>query len=267
MRTIKGLVSIIVPCYNRAEYLGETLDSVLAQTYQQWECIVINDGSTDNSEQVAQEFCIKDDRFIYIAQENQGVIAAKNNAIKESHGEYILPLDDDDIIEPTFLEKAIAIMLDQKMKIVACRVDYFGDRQGEMSLSDDLTITTLMDTNLFVNTSLYRRSDYDRTGGYNSNMRGGFEDWDFWLSVLEEGGKAYRIPEILFHYRIHGPSRNIHACDSTTIKKLKNQLVQNHALLYYREFCRLYSMTQSRSYKLAVAYQRIAHKIYSWMRK
>ena len=94
----KSIVSIIVPCYNYAALFREALDSVLAQTYDDWECIIVNDGSTDDTEEIALQYCQKDERFIYFYKENGGHSSARNYGIKKSKGEYILPLDPDDKI-------------------------------------------------------------------------------------------------------------------------------------------------------------------------
>lgn len=101
----KGLVSVIMPCYNQGCYLSEALESVINQTYSDWECIIIDDGSTDSSEEIAKEYCQKDGRIRYIYQDNAGVIAARNNAIAASSGEYILPLDADDSISTVYLRR------------------------------------------------------------------------------------------------------------------------------------------------------------------
>lgn len=92
------LISVIVPCYNQAQYLDECLQSVLDQTYENWECIIVNDGSPDNTEEVAKAWLVKDKRFRYIYQENSGVSAARNNGIENSNGEWIQFIDCDDKI-------------------------------------------------------------------------------------------------------------------------------------------------------------------------
>ena len=89
-------LSIIVPCYNQAAFLSETLDSILKQTFRDWECIVVNDGSPDNTSQVAGRYVELDPRFSLIETENRGVSAARNTGIRASHGEFILPLDGDE---------------------------------------------------------------------------------------------------------------------------------------------------------------------------
>ena len=224
------IVSIIIPCYNQAKYLSETLDSVLAQTYQDWECIIINDGSSDSTEDIAEKYCAEDSRFFYIYQDNQGVVAARNNAISQSHGKYLLPLDGDDMIHKRYIEEAVKVIeRDPKLKLVCCECEYIGDKTGRIELPK-YSLETLCERNCFVCTSLFRRIDFDRIGGYNDNMKLGLEDWDFWLSLLENGGKVYRIPEVLFYYRKMQTSRNNSYASSIEI--LKQNIRNNHLLLF-----------------------------------
>ena len=97
------LVSIIIPCYNQAKFLQETLQSVNHQTYSNWECIIINDGSPDNTEEIALEWCYKDVRFKYFKKENGGLSSARNFGILHARGDLILPLDADDKISKNYL--------------------------------------------------------------------------------------------------------------------------------------------------------------------
>lgn len=224
------IVSIIIPCYNQAKYLSETLDSVLAQTYQDWECIIINDGSSDSTEDIAKKYCAEDSRFFYIYQDNQGVVAARNNAISQSHGKYLLPLDGDDMIHKRYIEEAVKVIeRDPKLKLVCCECEYIGDKTGRIELPK-YSLETLCERNCFVCTSLFRRIDFDRIGGYKDNMKLGLEDWDFWLSLLENGGKVYRIPEVLFYYRKMQTSRN--NSYTSSIEILKQNIRNNHLLLF-----------------------------------
>src|SRR5690554_3213021 len=98
------LISIIVTCYNQASYIDETLNSVLNQTYQNWECIIVNDGSTDTTEEVVSKWLKKDNRFQYIASTNKGVSNARNVGIEKAMGTYILPLDGDDVFGTHYVE-------------------------------------------------------------------------------------------------------------------------------------------------------------------
>ena len=225
-----GNVSIIVPCYNQAEYLGETLNSVINQSYPNWECIIVNDGSSDNSEQIALEYCKKDNRFKYLFQSNQGPSTARNNGIAQTSGEFILPLDGDDIIGETYIEKCVKHFQSYpQTKLVYCKAQLFGVEQGEWELPDYNYESFIWSNSIFCS-AMFRRSDFNNTSGYNPNMRYGFEDWDFWLNLIHEHDIVYRIPEILFSYRKRNGSR-----DSITHKHLaemQRQIVLNHPLIY-----------------------------------
>lgn len=224
------MISIIVPCYNQAKYMREALDSVLASTLSDWECIIVNDGSKDATIDIAREYETKDPRFIVVDIPNGGLANARNVGIRHSHGKYILPLDSDDKIGEKYLELAVAhLEKHPETKVVGCECEYFGDVNGAFTLPT-YSYDQLLWQNLFVATSVYRRSDYDRTSGYNTNMKHGHEDWDFWLSLLTPKDDVYKIPEVLFYYRKHGVSMI-----SGTLEKLSvtnQQLVLNHLDVY-----------------------------------
>lgn len=234
-------VSIIVPCYNQGDYLSETLDSILSQTFKDWECIIINDGSTDNTQIVAAEYCNKDSRFKYIYQMNAGVIEARNNAILHSHGEYILPLDGDDLITSKLVEKAVEVLeKDHNIKLVCSDVEFMGDKTGIVSVPN-YSPTMLLQANCFTNTSMYRREDYDRVGGYNPNMKYGFEDWDFWIAILD-GSTEKAVRKLHFtglYYRIinKNTNRNKKAMDYRAM--MRQQIFKNHPTAYYQDYIRL----------------------------
>ena len=159
------LVSIIVPCYNQAEYLPEALDSVLAQTYSNWECIIVNDGSPDNTEEVAKTYCEKDKRFKYLNKENGGVASARNEGIKASTGEFILPLDADDMIGTQYLEKAIGYFnLFPETKLVYCNARFFGNEQGDWILPEYGYSRLLFDNIIFCS-ALFNKAESTRLAG------------------------------------------------------------------------------------------------------
>lgn len=224
------MVSIIIPCYNKAEYLRDTLDSVLNQDFSEWECIIVNDGSEDETDSIAEMYCTKDTRFKYIFQNNEGVSAARNNGIRMSSGKYILPLDADDLVSNNFLREAVTYMENnQCCKLVYPLVEYFGEKDGlyelpEYSFEKELWV------NLLVCSSLYKRLDYDKTTGYNTNMKSGYEDWDFWLSLLTEDDEVKRLDSIRLYYRQLKQSRNREAGKNE--KELNRQIVHNHRSLY-----------------------------------
>lgn len=222
----KGKVSIIVPCYNKEQYLLDTLNSVLSQTYNNWECIIVDDGSIDNSYSIAKEYCRKNNHFFVIRQDNKGVSVARNTGIYHSDGEFVLPLDADDMIAPSFLEKAIRRFCEvPETKLVYSMVRCFGD-SNEIYNLPPFDYQQFLKQNLICCTALFRRSDYDLTHGYSSTMLYGLEDWDFWLSLLSENDIVYRMEEELFFYRMIDHSRT-----EETVKHLsemEKQIFLNH---------------------------------------
>lgn len=229
------LVSIIVPCYNYGQFLTECLNSVLKQSFRQWECIVVDNGSTDNTAEVVAQFSNVDARFKYIRTEQNGVSFARNTGIRNSSGKYILPLDADDKIEALFIEKTfLAFEKQPALTLVYSNARLFGASSGEWHLPDYNFRNLLIENSIFC-TALFKRSDYDLTKGYNEDMREGFEDWDFWISLLKNGGEVYKVPEVLFNYRIRSQSRN-HSIDKERQKKLRQQIFENHQDVYMRYF-------------------------------
>lgn len=227
------VLSIIIPCYNSSFYIKETLDSVRKQTFCDWECIIVNDGSTDNSLDIIKEYYIKDKRFKYIDKKNEGPAIARNIAIQNSTGEFILPLDSDDIIEPTYTEKAIQhFRLYPKTKLVYCQAELFGNKNGKWDLPN-YSYSNLIWANCIFCAAIYRREDYDKTKGYNPNMNMVEEDWDFYLSLLNINDLVYQIPEILFYYRQHEKSRT--NLEPQVLIASRLQLILNHPDIYQKD--------------------------------
>jgi glycosyltransferase involved in cell wall biosynthesis len=135
---VTPLVSIIIPCYRQAEYLGEALDSVLAQTYPHWEAIVVNDASPDNTKEIAMGYASKDVRITLLnLEQNTGLPNARNSGIKATKGVFILPLDADDKIAPTYLEKSLQVFSENPLvKVVYTDVQCFGIRQDKVQRPD-----------------------------------------------------------------------------------------------------------------------------------
>lgn len=231
-----SVVSVVIPCYNQSQYLIEAVESVLIQTYIYWECIIVNDGSTDSTEIIAEKLCKKDKRIRYLYKENGGISLARNFGIKNSIGKYILPLDADDKIGKKYLEQAVKL-LDAKseLKIVYCRGMLFGKKNKEI-ISPQYSIELMLCRNLIFCSGVFRRIDYEKTQGYNSNMQYGLEDWDFWLSLLETGGEVFKINEILFFYRIKSISRTTSLLEQSKLKMMRRQIWKNHRELYAKYF-------------------------------
>lgn len=195
-------ISIIVPVYNTERYLSECLDSILLQTFMDYEVICINDGSTDNSAKILEKYKKSDKRIKIITQKNSGVVLARNNAIKEAKGEFIYILDSDDIIEETTLEKSYKAITAGKGDIITCRVFNFGENSGGELRFPVPNKRNMATGGCLVNAALFRKELFDKLGGFDSTFAKGIEDYDFYLNACyRQNAKFYRIPEILFFYR------------------------------------------------------------------
>ncbi|SFS78606.1 glycosyltransferase family 2 protein [Lutibacter maritimus] len=232
---MKVFISIIVPCYNQAQFLDEALQSVLAQTYTNWECIIVNDGSPDNTEEIALAWCYKYKRFKYIKTKNKGVSHARNTGIESAIGEYILPLDADDKIGAQYLELAIeAFKTDDSLKVVYCEAEKFGDEIGYWNL-EPYSFKKLCHRNVIFCTALFKKRDWIFVGGYDESMYLGWEDWDFWISILKNGGTVKRLSYIGFYYRIKKESRSKNL-NKNTEEKIYKYLSLKHVEVLLNQF-------------------------------
>jgi glycosyltransferase involved in cell wall biosynthesis len=208
---LENMVSIVIPCYNQACYLEEAVKSVLNSSYKDFEIIIVNDGSSDNTEEVALKLQKEIAGIRYFYQENKGPSSARNLGIKNSEGSIILPLDADDLISPSYIEEAVKVLENQKnVKVVYCEAEMFGEKIGKWIIPD-FSINKLVRRNLIFSTAFYKKSDWERIGGYDEKMTWSLEDWDFWLSMLKDGGEVVRLPMVGFFYRISKNTRTENA--------------------------------------------------------
>lgn len=260
------LVSVVVPVYNMELFLSETLDSILASDYPNFEVVVVDDGSKDASYRVACEYAAKDARVKAYTQPNGGACAARNHAVRLSRGEFILPVDADNLIEPNLISEAVAaILADSSVKVVAPRADFFGGRTGEWKLPC-FSLHLLARKNIMDTCALYRRTDWERTGGYCEDIIAR-EDWEFWIGVLKNGGKVVKLPDIGLHYRIRNVSKRV------TDRKLKRHVIatlnRRHPEFFERElggplhYCRSWSVLINRIYRLFHPRKVVVSKEYS----
>jgi glycosyltransferase involved in cell wall biosynthesis len=227
-------ISVIIPCYNHGEYIDEAVESVLDQTYRDIEIIIVNDGSTDESTNRLLSGYSKPGTTV-LAIPHQGLAAARNAGIKESHGEYILPLDADDKIGGRYAEEAVKMLdRDKDVGIVYCEAEMFGERTGRWNLQEYSLQQELIENRIFCS-AFFRKHDWERVGGYRSNMIYGYEDWDFWLSLIELGREVCKLPEVHFFYRVREDSMN-QKIDAEKRRFLLRQIYMNHLSLYGREF-------------------------------
>jgi glycosyltransferase involved in cell wall biosynthesis len=218
-----ALVSVIIPAFNAAAHIRQTLNSVLAQTYQEIEVIVVDDGSSDATSAIIEEFVARDSRFQLVRQSNAGVGAARNAAIRSARGKYVAPLDADDFWVPEKLEKQVARMeqCGNETGMVYCwstLIDKDGKRVG---FSHPYTLEgrlrhVLVLKNLIGNASapLFRAAALERVGLYSTRAEQegaqGCEDWDLALRIAEIFSVRV-VPECLVAYRQNGSSMSVHA--------------------------------------------------------
>ena len=228
------LISVIVPCYNQAQYLDECLQSVLDQTYQNWECIIVNDGSLDHTEEVAKKWLEKDPRFKYIHKENGGLSSARNAGIREAKGEWILPLDADDYISNDYLDLAKNHFFDQNLKVIYSEAQKFGVINDKWNL-DDFSLKKLATKNLIFCTAFYRKNDWEKIGGYDENLLHGLEDWEFWISLLKINGKVLKLNVICFFYRIKDNSM-LNELKKNSGEKAVMYIEKKHIDFFHQQF-------------------------------
>jgi glycosyltransferase involved in cell wall biosynthesis len=187
-------VSVVIPCFNQAEYVQEAIESALAQSYKNFEVIVVNDGSTDSSLGVIERYPVK-----FINQPNAGLSRARNAGIEFSNGDLILPLDADDKIDPHYLMKTVPLMSDP-VGVVSTDMVYFGTHNDRLRPTH-ATLQQITQYNGMPVCSLIRKKALLEAGGYKSVMREGCEDWELWVSILKRGWKVAIVNEPLFFYR------------------------------------------------------------------
>lgn len=233
----RSLVSIIIPTYNHGRYISDAIQSVLLQTYTDWECVIVDDGSQDNTEDVVKDLIKDDVRFNYLKKENGGVSKARNFGIKRSKGEYILPLDGDDKIGDQYLQLALdAFSKNRRLKVVYCKAQFFGIEEGEWGLPEYSYQELLLNNSIFCS-GIYRREDYNRTGGYDEQLIYGGEDWEFWISLLKEGGEVLRLDSVQFYYRKLESSRSKQV-EGNREKDIycRNAIFMKHFDIYQKHF-------------------------------
>lgn len=238
------LVSVVVPCYNQARFLKQTVESVLAQTLTDWECLLINDGSTDDTPEVAQRLAAADSRIRYVEQANRGLSGARNRGLDESRGRYIQLLDSDDLLLPRKLEIQVAALAQTNEPAIAY-CDYSNcDADGrpldaphlykppEMDHNDPLADMALRwESEMSVPPMcwLFDARFFGEMGiRFNENQRK-HEDWDCWMRILATGPRLFYVPEKLAVYRRYGGSMS---CDYEPMLEEFLQAIERQRLLH-----------------------------------
>jgi len=299
------LISVIIPCYNCEKYLAEALDSVSAQSYTNWECIVVDDGSTDKSKEVALSYTKKDIRFKYIHQLNSGPCTARNFGIKESKGGFIQFLDSDDMIEKEKLKRQVEVF----KKISLCDLVY-GDmkyfsrtsdgqieiktddekdwKKGKISGKGDGVIEILLQSNIMViNSPLIKKTVFEKIGLWDEQILFN-EDWDIWTRCAM-GGLWFQYDDAMGTkalVRVHVESRSRdsfkmylnglkvllkinHILKCRKYRKITNPKIYHHQRVLEKEILAMYNTDKLLSIAMAnTLYLEIGlfkYRIFAWL--
>jgi len=231
-------VSLVITCYNYGHFLAECVDSVLGQTYRDFEIIIVNDGSTDDTAEVAAEIARSnpETRITVLNIDNVGFPESRNIGITNASGRYIMPLDADDKLAPTYLEETVRL-LDEKPEVAVAYtgIKNFGElayrHMGPFDNATKYDVRLLKRYNIICGCSLFRKSAWENVGGYKTRKDGldGFYDWAFWIALAKDGLVGEGIDKPLYMYRTHGPSR-------MDIAERKRRKISFQIRLMYKDF-------------------------------
>lgn len=228
-------ISVIIPCFNHGDFLEETIESVLSQTFKDYEIIVVDDGSTDPGTLVVlDEMEKKYSGIKIIRQPNGGPANARNKGIGASSGELFFPLDADDTIDPRMLEKCHALISkDPQLGFVYTYTHFFGAEDAVWK-NPEYNFYDLLWANQSTVSALVRKKAWEEVGGYDENKDNKYEDWDFWISLGERGWHGKLIKEFFFNYRKRKGESRLSASElkhDTAVKYIR----EKHKNLYAKE--------------------------------
>ena len=260
-----NLVSIIIPVYNQEKYLKETLQSVINQSFSNWKCILINDGSVDDSVAIINEYLTQDNRFHFINSENKGVSNARNLALQQVKGDYILFLDGDDLIHSDKIQLALSnFQQNTDLSIVFNTTNYFQDTIENVlyPMEIDVKLLNFNDLLLYwgekiilpIHSAIIKKSLLEGIE-FNCELTAQ-EDWLVWLRLFKNKPKVLVLDEVLSFYRKHNSSRT----QSFSLKKDHFKALQifekyidaeSYKLLLLHQIERYYFRANDNAYKLS----------------
>lgn len=205
--TEEPLVSVIITNYNYARYIGEAIESVLAQTYKKIEILIIDDGSQDDSDKVISEYSQKYSNITYIRQKNMGVVSSRNKGIEKAKGDYIVFLDGDDKFPPDYVQETLAVAMNEHIDVVYTDFERFGEDDTKSNFYE-YDEKKLRSKNYIHASSLIKRNAIGDTR-FDKNLSGlSHEDWDFILALSYKGLTFKKTNATWLLYRAHNQSRS-----------------------------------------------------------
>lgn len=228
-------VTVIIPCYNDGQYIVQALESILSQTVAADQIIIVDDGSDAATKTILKNITTPNVRLVF--QENQGVSVARNVAIALATTDFIVNLDADDWYEPTFIEKAKKVLLNnQEVGMVSSYCQTFNN-SGPVEVIEPGGggVTDFIVINNGRASAMFRKDCWEQVSGFDANMKNGYEDWEFWIAVTQKGWRMYILPEVLSHYRIKKVSRDKNALLQHDFD-LRYYIFEKHKAVYHANF-------------------------------
>jgi glycosyltransferase involved in cell wall biosynthesis len=233
-------LSIIIPCYNSEKTLECTLESVINLKYQNWEALIIDDGSTDNTEAIGRAWVKKDERLKYYSKSNEGLGKARNFGIFKAVGEYILPLDSDNLVQQDFACKAMKIFENNvELGVVHGHAEYFGDKTGIWTI-DEFKLEKVLISNYIDACAIYKKELWTKVGGYDEKMPyQGHEDWEFWIALGVLNVNFYHLNEVTFKYFVSGKSM-INSFNNEMLLLNQDYIMQKYSRLFHTHYSNIF---------------------------
>jgi glycosyltransferase involved in cell wall biosynthesis len=227
-------ISVVVPCFNLGVYLHGAVESVLNQSSQDFEIVVVDDGSTDEYTRLLLDHFRRPKTRI-IQQENCGLPVARNEGIRQSRGRYVCCLDPDDRLHPGFFARAIEILdVNPDIGLVSGHFQMF-DEHDQVFHVESCDFPVLLARNPVIEPAVFRRAGWERIGGYCTTFSSsGIEDWDLWISLLELGYKPAIVPETIWEYRVRSDQMSTGMYQPERWRRLVHELVLRHAATFAR---------------------------------
>lgn len=270
------LISVIVPCYNQAHFLEETLNSILNQSYTNWECIIVNDGSPDDTENVAKKWTIKDSRFQYISKENGGLSSARNSGLEVAKGDFIQFLDSDDLLSSDKFQKSIDAIEKEGAEVVITNFIRFKKNLNQLKKAfcklEEQTFTyesiLLQWDRRFsipIHCGLFKREIIGNVR-FNEKLKAK-EDWFFWIQAFKSNPKVVFINVNMAQYRMHnkGMTKDNSLMEENLRKAyllIYNSLDDNHKEKFFERLMHEleHSKQEFKKFKDNVFYRKIFYK-------
>ncbi len=210
-----GKISIIMPAYNAEKFIGSALDSIISQSYQNFEIIIIDDGSLDKTTKIAQDYIDKFTNITLLKQENAGSSAARNLGLKEAKGDYILFFDSDDLLRVNHLQILLGNLLKHRTDLIFCDTLRFIENDKSIDLlpfkllegaekkySAHEMFSILYKNNIStIHAMLFKKEVFDKIGYFDTNLKR-LQDWDFWIRAAKAGFSFYYLKQNIALYRI-----------------------------------------------------------------